>query len=114
MPRTAQLPPGLIKRGSVYYARFTHNGREIKKRLSSDLGVAKRALNDLRARADAGDFGLVSNDYPWAELKAEFLRWARQATRNAADYERDLKRFESYAKLQSVRQITAAYVDGYR
>jgi integrase len=114
MPRTAKLPPGLWKRGGIYYARFTHNGQTVRKRLSSDLTVAKRALNDLRARADAGDFGLVSNDYPFADLKAEFLRWAKQATRNAGDYERDLKRFESYAKVQSVQQITASYVDGYR
>ena len=114
MARTKKLPKGLWKRGNIYYARFRHGGRMVQKRLSSDLDVAKVALNDLRARADKGDLGIIDNDCPWTDLKERFLRWAKQAVRNPGDYKRDLERFEAYCRVQSVRQIDQDYVVGYR
>jgi hypothetical protein len=74
MPRKRKLPLGLWKRGDTYYAKFSHGGRTVRKRLSSDYDVACEALNSIRARADRGDFDLIDNDYKWEELKAEFLR----------------------------------------
>ncbi|HUE71012.1 MAG TPA: site-specific integrase [Pirellulaceae bacterium] len=114
MARTTKLPKGLWKRGGVYYSRFRQNGRLVQKRLSTDLDAAKRILTQLRARADCGDFGLTDNDYDWADLKAEFLRWAKQTVRNTGDYERDLGHFETYLKVKSVRQVDHSYVVGYR
>jgi integrase len=35
-------------------------------------------LNDLKAKADKGDFGLLDNDYPLAQLKDEYLRHCKQ------------------------------------
>jgi hypothetical protein len=114
MARTRKLPPGMWKRGTVYYARFRHKGIVTTKRLSADFDVAKTLLNELRVRADRADFGIVGNDYLWDDLKAEFLRWARQSVRNPEVYERDLRHFEKYSRVQSVRQVTPTWVVGYR
>ena len=94
MAQPRKLPPGLWKRGATYYARFRADGRMIRRKLSSDFDAACEILNDLKARADRGQFDLIDNDYKWDDLKAEYLRWKRQTGRNAKDYVRDLQRFE--------------------
>src|SRR5262245_3410265 len=114
MPRTKKLPSGMWKRGDSYYARFRHNGQLIRRKLATDFSAAKDILNEMKARASRGDFGLRDNNYKWDDLKAEFLRWARQAVRNPGEYERDLERFEKYLKVHSVRQIDQNYVLGFR
>lgn len=114
MGRQRKLPDGMWQRGSAYYARFRANGRLVRKRLSTDFTVACELLNTLRARADKADFGQVDNDCPWSELKAEFLRWARQSIRRPRDYESDLARFEAFVTVRSIRQVTQALVLAYR
>lgn len=114
MPRTKKLPSGMWKRGDSYYARFRHDGRIVRKKLSTDFKAACDILTEMKARASRGDFGLTDNDYLWDDLKAEFLRWAKQAIREPEAYERDLAHFESYCRVRSVRQVTQAYVIGYR
>lgn len=114
MGRPRKLPEGMWQRGGTYYARFRANGQEVRKRLSTDFEAAKTILNDLKARADKQDFGIVDNAYPWDDLKAEFLRWAKQAVRSPGDYRRDLQRLEKYMRVLSVRQITLDYAYGYR
>jgi integrase len=116
MPRQRKLPSGLSKRGTTYYARCRVGGRMIQKRLSTDFDTACTLLNELKARADRGDFGLLDNDCSWDELKAEFLRWARQSMKGkgAKQYESDLRRFESFLKVQSIRQLSPAVAMSYR
>lgn len=114
MARPRKLPPGIWQRGDTYYARLRVGGRLIRKRLSSDFTTAKALLNEIRAKAERGDFGLSDNDYSWAELKREFLRWAKQSVRNPDDYERDLAAFEAYAPIGSVREISQDRMMGYR
>ena len=36
--------------------------------------VSRMILNDLRARADRADFGLLDNDFPLADLREQWLR----------------------------------------
>ena len=74
------------QRGNTYYARFRAGGRNVPERLSSDHKAAVTMLNDLRARSDRADFGLVDNDYAWEELRAEFLKWKQQTSRNPVDF----------------------------
>lgn len=112
--RAKKLPPGMWRRGGVYYARFRRNGREVRKRLSTDLDTAKSLLNELRSRADRQDFGIVDNNYKWSTLKAEFLRWAKQSLRCAGDYERDIKNLERYCQVAVINQIDSHFVMGYR
>jgi integrase len=116
MPRERKLPPGLWKRGRVYHARFRAGGMEIRKRLSTDFKAACELLNELRARADKADFGLLDNDYAWQSLKTEFLKWARQSLRPrvAEEYERDLKKFADYVNVRTVRQIDTQLIIGFR
>lgn len=114
MPRTKKLPSGMWKRGDSYYARFRHNGQLIRRKLATDFSAAKDILNEIKARASRGDFGLRDNNYKWDDLKTEFLRWAKQAVRNPGEYERDLERFEKYLKVHSIRQIDQNYVLGFR
>ena len=109
-----KLPPGMSVRGRTYYARFMHSGRLIRKRLSSDYRVACELLNDLKAKADRGDFGIIGNDCPWSDIKAEFLRWAKQQISNPQDYARDLKRFEECCHPRNVRDVTPAAVHAFR
>lgn len=112
--RKRKLPAGMWHRGGVYYARFRRNGREVRKRLSTDLDTAKTLLNELRARADRQDFGLVDNNYRWSDLKAQFIRWAKQSLRCASDYERDIRNLEKYCAIGTVNQIDTHFVMGYR
>ena len=112
--RKAKLPPGMWQRGQTYYARFSSQGRQVRKRLSTDFATAKLLLNDLMARSDRGDFGYLDNDYPWKELRAAFMTWAKQEIRNPDDYRRDLDRSEEFAGLTNVREITADRIFGYR
>jgi hypothetical protein len=79
----------MSKRGATYYARFMAKGRLVRKRLSRDFEDAKHMLNELRADAYRGEFGLIDNDRSWAEIEREFLRRAKQAVRNPSDYEYD-------------------------
>jgi hypothetical protein len=55
MPRTKKLPLGLWKRGEFYYARFRHNGRLIRKKLSSDFRAACDILAEMKARYSRGE-----------------------------------------------------------
>ncbi len=114
MPRQRKLPSGMWKRADTYYARFRAGGRLVRKRLSTDYDAACEVLNDLKARADRADFNLIDNDYSWDELKAEFLKYKRQTSRNPDQYAADLAKFEAYCKVKSIRQITHQYVVGFR
>src|SRR5262249_19034661 len=53
-------------------------------------------------------------NYPWASLKAEFVRWRRRNSRTADQCEADLEQFEKYCPVRSVRQLDHAYVEGFR
>jgi hypothetical protein len=53
------LPPGLWNRDGVYYARFRHAGRLVRRKLSSDLELSKAALKDMRLRADREALGVT-------------------------------------------------------
>lgn len=114
MARPKKLPDGMYKRGKVYYARFRAGGRQIRKRLSTNYTAACELLNDMRARADKADFGILDNDYPWKDMKEAYIRWAKQQTRVGSEYETTLKKFEEYQKPVSLRQITHEYVFGFR
>src|SRR5207248_380763 len=101
-------------RGKTYFARFRAGGRLVRKRLSTDFDAACELLNELRARADKADFNLLDNDYLWDDLKAEFIRFKQQTSRNPSEYKADIEQFESYCKVRSVRQITHEYIMGFR
>ncbi len=105
---------GLWERDGVYYSRFKVNGREVRKRLSTDFGAAVEILNDLKARADKADFGLIDNDYPYADLKSKFLKWVDQSLRRPDEYKRHLRRFEEFNPVKNVRQITSQYAIEFR
>jgi integrase len=114
MGKQRKLPDGMWQRGKTYFARFRANGREVRKRLSTDFRVACELLRELRARADKADFGLVDNDYKWAALKEEFLKWAKQVVRDWKNYQQDLAKFEEYVAVNSVREIDRPLVIGFR
>lgn len=114
MSRKRKLPSGLWDRDGTYWCRFRAGGRLIRERLSTDYRTACGLLNELKARADRGEFDLIDNDYSWDKLKDEFLKWARQSIRNPQDYEQDLAWFEQYSRVNNISQITEAWVIGFR
>ncbi len=114
MARQRKLPTGMWKRGNVYYARFRANGRSVTKRMSTDYKAACDILAELKAKASRADFGLIDNDCKWDDLKALFLRWAKQETKVAGLYKKHLERFERYQPVRTIRQIDTDYVLGYR
>jgi integrase len=114
MARPRKLPAGMAKRGDTYYSAFRAGGRLVRKRLSSDFKAACEILNDLKARADRADFKLFDNDYSWTTLKAEYLKWKRQTSRNPDQCESDLGQFEKFCPIRSVRQIDSSYIVGFR
>lgn len=114
MGRKEKLPTGMLKRGDVYHCDFVKKGRRVRKRLSRNKEAAIEMLNKLRADADKGDFGLVSNDYPWADLKAQFLKWAERNVSDSGQYKRDIATFEGFRPVRGVKDITASRIDDYR
>lgn len=110
----SKLPAGMVLRGRVYYARFKHGGREVRKRLSTDLKVATSLLRELMARAERSSFGILDNNCSWADVKKAYLAMVRQSLRSASDIEEDIARFERYRPIQNVKQVTHSYVVGYR
>jgi integrase len=116
MGRPRKLPDGLWRRGSVYYARFSANGRQVRKRLSTNLQAARTILNDLKARADKANFNLLDNDYPLADLKDEFLKYCRQTLRpaTAARYKVCMANVVSKLAANRVCQIGVETILGYR
>jgi integrase len=116
MPRKRKLPDGIRERGGVYYSDFYANGRRVRKRLSTDLDAATQILNDLRARADKADFGLLDNDYPLKELRKEFLCHCKQALKpkSAARYEKCLDNILAGLPATRAAQVSPDLVRAYR
>ncbi|MBW3599058.1 MAG: site-specific integrase [Planctomycetes bacterium] len=119
MPRKRKLPDGLWERNGVYYARFRAGGRLIRKRLSTNLDAAKELLNEMKARADRADFGLLDNDFSLTELRDEWLRHCDQTLRPSTvkRYRENLANIlegESAVPATRVSQITAAVIVVYR
>jgi integrase len=116
MPRKRKLPDGMRVRNGEYHCDFYAGGRRIRKRLSGDLDAATKILNDLKARADKADFGLLDNDFPLTELREQFLRHCRQAlkTSTADRYEISLDTILPRLGAVRVSQITLDAVLVYR
>jgi hypothetical protein len=90
MPRPRKLPEGIRVRNGEYHCDFYAGGRRVRKRLSGDVDVARQVLNELKARADKADFGLLDNDYPLADLKDQYLKHCRQVLKpSSADWNRE-------------------------
>lgn len=112
--RNRRIPAGMVLRGRIYHADFMKDGRRIRKRLSTNLDAAKEMLNELRSRADRGALELLDNRYPWDELKRDYLAWAKQNIRRWREYESDLVKFEEFARVQCVSQVTPRLIDQFR
>ena len=69
-----KLPQGIYKRGEVYYSCFSVNGKQVRRRLSTDLEVSKVMMRKLQMRHEAGE---ADNEYPLAELVERFFRAKR-------------------------------------
>lgn len=113
-PRKRKIPAGMVLRGRVYHADFMKQGRRIRKRLSTDLDASKDMLNELRSRADRGELGLLDNRYPWADLRNDFLAWAKQNIRRWQEYESDLEKFEEFSHVRCVSLVTPRLIDQFR
>jgi hypothetical protein len=81
MSRQRKLPDGMTTREGRkgYYADFTVGGRRVRDFLSTDFKAACQILNDLKARADKGDFALMDNNCALADLREKYVRHCRQA-----------------------------------
>jgi len=101
-------------RGKVYHADFNHNGRRICKRLSESLPRAKTLMTQLRAQVEFGEFDLKSQDYPWQDLRDEYVRYVRQTVKRPKEYERDIEKLESFTTIKTVGQVTPALVHLFR
>lgn len=116
MGRPRKLPEGLRARKGEYYADFYAGGRRIRKRLSSNLEAAKTILNELRARADKAEFGMLDNDFSLAELTTQFMKHCRQALKPASTsrYQSCLDAILPRLSANRVAQITVDNVLTYR
>lgn len=116
MPRQPKLPPGMTKRGTVYFSAFRAGGRLVRKRLSTDLSAAKEMLNDLKARADRADFGLLDNDLPLAEIRKSYTRHCEQSLRprTAKRYASNIANVLSRITARKVSQLSVEVVMEFR
>jgi integrase len=118
VPRKRKLPDGMVTRPGRkgYYADFRNGGRRVQKKLGTDFDAARSILNELRARAERGEYGLLDNDYPIADLRAAYLKRCEQELAPASTdrYRRGLDDVLGFLGLTKVRQIDAACVLAYR
>jgi integrase len=118
MPRKRKLPDGMVRRNGRrgYYADFRVGGRRVQKKLGTDFDAARSILNELKARAERGQYGLLDNDYPLADLRAAYLKRCEQelAAGSADRYRRGLDDVLGFLGLVKVRQLDAACVLAYR
>jgi integrase len=118
MGRKKKLPDGMVQRPGRkgYYADFRINGRRVQKKLGTDFEAAKSILNELKARAERAEFGLLDNDYPIADLRDAYLKRCEQelAEGSTDRYRRGLDDVIGFLGLAKVRQIEPGAVLAYR
>jgi site-specific recombinase XerD len=71
-------------------------------------------LNELRSRADCGELGLLDNRYPWADLRKDFLAWAKLEIRRWREYEADLDKFEEFCPVRCVSLVSPQLINQFR
>ena len=116
MTRQHKLPEGMWQRGKTYFARFRANGREVRKRLSTDFRVACELLRDLRARADRADFGLIDNDFSLEDLRRQWLDYCKQTLRprTVKRYRQNLNNVFAGISCSRVSQLDVEVMTAYR
>jgi integrase len=116
MARPRKLPDNMHLRGDTYYANFQVNGRRVRRRLSSNLDAARQILNDLKARADKAEWGMLDNDYPLEQMKDEYLRHCSQVLKlsTAARYRLCLDTIVPQLGVARAGQIRQENVEAYR
>jgi integrase len=108
--------PDLWKRGNVYYARFSHNGRQIRKKLCSDLQVAEEMLAELKLATYRGEVGIVTTDYLVAALLDDYLRSVSQsiASSSAERYGQRARNLKRLLPAIKVSALDTEHVEVYR
>ncbi len=104
MPRERKLPPGMWKRGDVYYSRFRSDGQVVRQRLSTDFRVACQMLTDLRLGRYRRANGELSNDYTLELLSKEYFRSIDQ-TLNPSTVQRYRQNLANVERVISVNQV---------
>lgn len=76
--------PGLTKRGNTYWADFRIRGERVRRSLETTRkDIATERLSKLRDDARKGDWGLLDNRTPLADIVAQYLRHIQQTTESA-------------------------------
>jgi integrase len=118
MARKRKLPEGMTcrpgRRG--YYADFRVGGRRVQKKLGTVFDAAKSNLNELRARAERAEFGLLDNDCPIADLRDKYLKRCEQELKagSVRFYRHLLSGILDWMGVAKVSQLTTARVLAYR
>ena len=108
--------PGMTKRGDTYWADFTRRGERIRRSLETTVKkVAVERLDKLRADAGNGDWGLLDNRLPLAEVQAQYLRHVAQ-TKAGATHEAYAVRLNNILPKmpREVHQLRHQHVLAYR
>lgn len=116
MARKKKLPEGMWQRGKVYYARFRHNGKLIRKKLDTDFEAACEELTRLKLKLNRKAAGEIDNDFPLEKLKEEYLKAKRQEIRPSSvkRIEHSLNRMLKALPVVDVDQLTNAHIRTYR
>jgi len=118
MSKKRQLPDGMVQRpGRIgYYADFQVGGKRVRDFLSTDFGAAKEILNELKSRADKGDFGLQDNAVLLDDLRTKWLAACKQRLKASTveRYEECLDNILPALGVKRVSQVTVAGVVDYR
>ncbi len=116
MPRERKLPPGMVKRGGVYHAQFQTNGKRIRCKLSKDFEAAKKMLNDLRAKADLAEYGMLDNNRSIDEIRTLWVGYVCQTCRESTvkRYVEHLDRILPTLGAMTVAQIRPEAILRYR
>jgi integrase len=114
--RQRKLPSGMWHRGETYYARFRANGREVRRKLSTDFRVACDLLAEMQARAARADFGIIDNDVSLDEIRDQYLPACSQSVRSStlARYRQNFANLWEGIPSRRVSQLNVKVITAYR
>lgn len=116
MPKPPKLPQGMTKRGKKYYSNFRHDGKPIRRVLSSNLQVAKTMLRELRMKVYRESNGDIDNDRAINELSEAWFRSISQQLKNTTvtRYKQNLDNVLRLLPIKFVRLLSLEIIEEFR
>jgi site-specific recombinase XerD len=104
------------KKGTVWYADYSADGRRVRKRLGRSKRLAELALADIEVKLERKELGFAAKDRKLADFIEEYLRYAK-GNKALQTYQRDvltLRHFTDFIQADRLSAVTASKLEAYK